>query len=171
MKLIEGQLQFEEITCWDCKGTGKVTRHTLCNRYGMVNKGRPPCQCGAKNKDSHKAVGTYTAPCNTCEAKGTRVESEYDTLPDSIYKSLDFQYQVGGGSLGYIESLYGFGAVGGATDYGRMYELKDDKDKVIQKIKDGGCNRQAILFMKNGNFCKNLLVVVRKNDYSVYPKF
>lgn len=176
MKLNNGKLEFETVTCWQCNGSREVKRFTLCPRRDKAVSKYPKRQCpdcGSKNKHSHKVVGSYMMDCCTCEATGRRLETEYDNLPVEIYKALPISFG-NRASSGFVENLLGLGIVGGATDYGRMNDVlkKDGESAVVKKIHDEDTyGRQAITFMKDGKFPTGLQVVVRSNDYSVYPTF
>lgn len=177
MKLINGFLNYEEIDCFQCDGTKMRTRGILCPNWDKVVGAGKKCSCGAKNRHSHKVIGEDKVPCESCDATGRHLETAYDYLPKEIYTELPMEVFTSAFGAPLQESMFGMGIVGGATDYGRMLTTLKDKgtEEVIKQIKEEYWSRQAISFLKDKNdpasFCKSLRVVVRSNDYSVYPVF
>lgn len=174
MKNLFGNLIFEEIECWDCKGTKESHRNKLCpNSYKSTRRnGRTSCEhCGAKNKHSHKTIGEYTVPCTTCEAKGTRMETSHDNLPVEIYKN--FQFEIAGEKYrtSFSDQYLGLGLVGGATDYGRMqkFAATHTPNEVINLIKNEYDGRQAIQFLKNGKLPNKIVISIGDGGYAVRP--
>jgi hypothetical protein len=176
MKLIDGKLTFDVVTCWDCKGTREVKRYRLCSRYGKPTRGYK-CECGAKNRHSHQAVGSYMTACTTCEGKGTRTENRFDTLPSEIFHALPIALVDKNYRQNFSDSYLGIGLVGGSTDYGAMAHIlkTQGENAVFAKVREDYDNhssgRQACGFMHGDKFCKALAVRVGETGYSVKPLF
>lgn len=176
MKLINGTLNYEEINCPICDGSKVRERHIACpNSNKVVGVGKKCIHCGSKNKRDH-SYSMRVEIVHCCDT-GKEMETAYNYLPKEIYVELPMEVFTSSFGAPLEESMFGIGIVGGATDYGRMLTtLKDkSKDEVIQQIREEYSSRQAIGFLKDkkdpASFCKSLRVVVRANDYSVYPIF
>ena len=176
MKLINRILNYEEINCPICEGTKVRERHIACpNSNKVVGVGKKCPHCGSKNKRDH-SYSMRVEMVHCCDT-GKEMETSYDYLPKEIYKELPMEVYTSAFGAPLQESILGLGIVGGATDYGNMLRTLKEKgaDEVIKKIREEYWSRQAIGFLKDKNnpasFCKSLRVVVRSNDYSVYPIF
>ena len=172
MKLIDGQIEFEQVTCDFCDGKKERTQGILYpNMHKAVGVGKK-CSCGAKNKRSNTLIGEKIVPCDFCDATGVVMETMYDYLPKEIFVTLPVTVYVNKPRRFVGEDLFGLGLVGGATDYGRMKEFHatNGDAAAIEIIRGEYSNRQVIGFMLNKQkFATGLDLVIRGNDYSVYP--
>ena len=95
-----------------------------------------------------------------------------------IFNALPFKVYRNGDRSGAAGQVLGLGAVGGATDYGRMqkYAATHTDEEIIEQIRgeynDGASSRQAISFLdKSGNFGFEYAITIGGNSYSVIPRF
>lgn len=176
MKIENGKLIYEETVCWDCNGTLKVTRHTLCPNWGKpVNKfpNRECPDCKSNNKHSHQTVGSYIIECQTCNATGKIMENAYTHISQDQWNVLqsNFKFSVVRMNRGatFNESYLGLGALYGCTDYGRITAKTDEE--ILKIVPTDGHPCQPVGWMKKGELPKELIILVRNDGYSVIGKF
>lgn len=179
MKLLNGQIVFEEATCRSCDGRGKHKEHPLCpNNNKVVGAGKKCPICGAKNKYSHRAITTIEqiVPCNICNGTGKVMENKFSNLPNEIFRQIPMEIGRDKKPRSPLEKLLGIGIVGGATDYGRLREFyaANGDTATIQKVRseDGKIGRQVLNFLNaRGELATKLILVIREFDYSVYAEW
>jgi len=86
MHIDNDKLVLDVVTCWNCEGSGILTKNKLCPNWGKKT-GNKKCQiCGGKGRHSHQVIGEYQDTCHTCNGKGTRLEDKFDTISDVCHE-------------------------------------------------------------------------------------
>jgi hypothetical protein len=177
MKIVNGNLVLEQVTCWDCDGKKEVTRFDLCpHNYKQVRQFGGKCpHCGAKNKYSHKTVGQHQEPCHTCEAKGVRTETPYDIIKTDDWKAIvpQFRFKVvrGNRRADFNESYLGIGILWGVTDY-IDWTQKTDAEAIAAATKIesmGNKPAQAVGLVKKDTLdvCLDLAIILLRDGWHV----
>lgn len=179
MKIENGKLILEQVTCWDCDGKKEVTRHDLCPyNYRPVNMhpGRVCPKCGAKNKHSHQTIGSHKEPCHTCNAQGVRMETLYDRPSKEAWAKMypQFRFHIVSGNRGgnFNEQYLGLGLFGGLTDYRDWTGATPDEVKAEMDEHIGtDTMRQAIGYVneKTMEVYLDIAVVLVRDGWHAYP--
>ena len=177
MKIENGKMIFEVVTCWDCQGNKQVTKGITCPLWGKIVKhlplGRCP-HCKSKNRHSHKIVGTTTETCSTCEGVGTRLEDAYDFVKADVWATMVplFKWTIQRvhryGT--FVESyIGGDGSLYGCTDYGRTAALTDEQ--ILAQVPKDSTPSQPVQWIKKDTFevPPELVIEVRTDGYAVRP--
>lgn len=177
MKIENGKFVFEEVTCWDCKGTKIVTRYTLCPLNNQAVNRQPNRQCPhckAKNKYSHQTVGSYQTDCTVCSATGKIMEDLYSYISKEqwaeLHKSFKFNIRRVNREANFNESYLGLGYLYGCTDWGTIAKKSDEE--ILKFIPTDGHPIQPVGWCKkDGTVPLELDIVVRNDGYGVWPKW
>ena len=176
MKLLNGQIVFEEAICWNCNGLRSNKIYPSCPNNGKAvgGPGKKCPVCGAKNKHSHRSISEKIVPCNICNEAGKIMENKYSNLPSEIFQQIPMEIGTDKKPRSPLENLLGIGIVAGATDYGRLREfhIANGDAATIAKVRaeDSG-GRQVLHFLQNNKFATKLILVIREFDYSVYAEW
>lgn len=174
MKIINGQIEYELVQCWNCNGTGIVKKFEDCPLNNIKMKGKTCPHCQTKNKYHHSIEKGLTY-CYVCQGKrriwedkftGASMEVrsyiadhlEYTILNDNTHKAKCESMEGEGGLLvGMFEQLFG------ASDYidHRFDSLGKLKTLVQGSIKNGG--HQTIHFLNNDGTLKTKCLLVGYN--------
>lgn len=177
MKIENGKMIFDEVICWDCKGTKQVKRYTLCphNTKAVTQfPGRKCPQCGSKNRYSHQSIGDYMTDCKICNTTGKIMENLYSHISKEQWAILQssFKWTVERVNRGptFNEEYLGLGYLYGCTDYGRTTALTDEQ--ILAKVPFDGVPCQLIAWVKSdGTVPSELIIKVNRSGYMVYPKW
>lgn len=172
--VIGDKIIFEEVPCWNCKGTKITERGILCPEWNRKVRGRlgGSCpHCGSKSKYRHQAIGYEMVECYYCSGTGKQMETSNSYITENIYSSLiyrvyrDIDETIDVAMLDVSRRCN----IGGCTDYGASV-LKTDEEvtKDIDKI-----HRWSYLqIMDEGNMlCREIAIVVGKYGYTIRSIF
>jgi hypothetical protein len=172
-KVMGDKVIFEEVPCWNCKGTKMTERGILCPEWNNKVRGRlgGHCpHCGATNRNQHQVVGRETVECYYCSGTGQQMETSNSYVTENIYSSLTYKVYRDEKIIKEIFSGEGTGmGIGGCTDYGASV-LKTDEEviKDVDKI-----HRWSYLqIMDEDNMlCREIAIIVGKYGYTVRSVF
>ncbi len=177
------EIVYNQVVCRDCNGTGKVERGISCPRLWKTVKQFPghKCpHCGAKNRNSHKLIGTEIVTCYECKGSGIQQLNGYDFC--DFGKLFDHIKFVIVGKMfsgqGYNEQYLGIGIVAGVTDYGRylnesLTDGKFDVQKFMVIVKENfegrhRCGQGIGLTRKDGKLIKYAYIKMARDGWSAY---
>lgn len=172
MKVIDNKLVMEKVTCFECKGSGEVTRYEMCPLYDkpVRNYGGKCPHCGSRNKYSHTALKSYNTICPTCKGEGREQEDRYSYLPKRIWESLDFRLTVKPRSLSWVASYLGYGYIFTVTDYGR-YNTKTYDEIIADVIGNAGIIQAVKVTKQDGTLCDYVEIALHDDGYTVGSVF
>jgi RecJ-like exonuclease len=128
------KVTFTKKVCWDCKGTGLVTRAVLCPRYGRKQAGKACEHCGSKSQHNHKAIGDKIVKCSTC-VDGYILSDMYTSVNvTALLQHIDFEFTTSRRSTSFNEGYLGIGVFAGCTDYGRYMEGGNPKENIMKDL-------------------------------------
>ena len=179
MKILNGKLIYEQVTCWHCEGRKTLKEFDSCPLYGKRVAhlpGRKCPHCGATNKHSHHALDTFKVkPCYTCEGTGIRTEDAYDLISQEqwnawvasgVFKFEVFRTRAG---MSFVEQYIGNPrSLLGLTDYGRTAAMTDEQ--ILATVPTETHPGQPIGWAPNDEVPTELAIVVKSDGYVVYPK-
>jgi len=174
---------FEDVPCWNCKGTKMTERGILCPEWNNKVRGRlgGHCpHCGSRSKHRHQVIGHETVECYYCSGTGKQMETFNSYVTENIYSHLSYRVYrenpniekiIDGIMLGAKQGQYGGmgNNIGGCTDYGASSGKTDEE--VIKSV--GGIHRWNYLqIMDEDNMlCREIAIVVGKYGYTVRSIF
>ena len=178
MKIVDGKLIFEEVTCWNCNGKKEVRSYHLCplqNKPVITYPGHKCPHCGTKNRNNHQITGSSIVTCPTCEGKGTEMENEYSHLTQETWNAMVpyFKFTVVRSDRysTFNENYFGIGYLFGCMDYGRVASMTDDE--ILKLVPTSGYPSQPIAdLVKKSDpsvLPKELVIIIRNDGYSVWP--
>lgn len=171
MKIVNGKAVFEKVTCWECEGTGKVTRYKVCpNLDKRMSKSCSTCG-KTKEEHSHKFLYSYQEKCSTCGGEGTRTENRFDNDKDLVIQTLPLELgKKTSNGMTFVERCLGFGLVASATDYGRHWKLSDEEFLgMIKKELSVGFRQFCSYVDKDLNVVSKLVAIRKEDGYIVVP--
>lgn len=179
MKIENGKLIYEQVTCWHCEGRKELKEHDLCPLYGrkvahLPNRKCP--HCGATNKHSHKALDTFKVkPCYTCDGQGVRMEDSYDLISQEQWNSwvasgvFKFEVVRVKAGMSFVEQYIGEPrSLFGLTDYGRTARLTDEQ--ILASVPTESHPGQPVGWAPGDVVPLELVILVKADGYMVWPK-
>ena len=169
MKIKDGKAIWEEVTCWECEGSGKVERGVTCSRWGMKTGHKPCPECGGKGQHGHKLIGKEIVGCCICNGKGSYVEGLYDYDKQNTWQTLPFAVTSQNRGENFLEAYIGVGLCS-VTDYGAHKNLSDEE--LIDKVKKELNFVQYCKFVsKEGDVAKGITINRLLDGYTITALF
>jgi hypothetical protein len=174
MKIVDGKAQFENVTCWNCKGTGKLTQGILCPNWQKTvkSKGRGCCEvCGSKNRSDHKVIGSEIVECYTCKGKGMRFEEPTDFDSKAVWHQIPVIVDRGLREQNLAEAYLGVG-LWSTTDYGASQKMSDS-ELIADIHSKGRFSNQFCSYInqETNEVAKRIIIRLNRMGYSVIPDY
>ena len=166
---------FEEVPCWNCKGTKMTERGILCPEWNHKVRGRlgGHCpHCGATNRWRHQTVGQETVECYYCSGTGEIMETSNSHITENVYSRLTYKVYRNNGKDGMVNemSLNPFDrSIGGCTDYGSSAGKTDEE--VIKSVHQTHRWSYLQIMDEDNMLCREISIVVGKYGYTVRSIF
>ena len=173
---------FEEVPCWNCKGTKMTERGILCPEWNRKVRGRlgGHCpHCGSKSRYQHQVVGHETVECYYCSGTGKQMETSISYITENIYSHLTYRVYREIEIAKEADRIMRLGNdefanllrknIGGCTDYGASVSKTDEEIiKSVDKI-----HRWSYLQIvdEDNILCREIAIVVGKYGYSIRAIF
>lgn len=160
MRIENGTLILETCKCYCTDGKTRVG--IRCKNDGRKQRGKPCELCGSKSKNHNMSYEYVT--CSYCAGVGTRPETIYDYMPNSMWQSLNVVVKRLDAKLSPYERVLGAG-VYSCVDYGRSWSTTDDA--LIAEVRASTGHQACKIVTQEGRLLTTICIVVRKDGYSV----
>ena len=174
MHIENGKMVFGLRHCSRCFGDGLVAKSIPCRTcLGTGNGkrgGKGQCKKCYGSGREYDHVNKITCPdCNGVNSHACEPATRYDSMPESVWQSLEFRVFRSQRPQTWVEAYLAIGCVYSVTDYGRHQQMTDEQ--LIETVRTSTGHQACKVTNLDGTVAKYIGIFTSDNGYTPIAVF